>query len=104
MRIKQLSMFETSTAIETVDDFVEAAFTVYESAKKRGWVKDDFLTHMKYDFESHHGGTAPGAFVGYDFFDYSPKGCRLSNYKTGAEVFFKKDAILKAIKEGGYCD
>lgn len=104
MRIQQLSLFETADEIRTVEEFVEAAFTVYESAKKRGWVKTDFKTHMEQEFKSFHGGTVPAAFVGYEFFDYSPKGCRLSNYKTGAEVFFKKDAILKAIKEGGYCD
>ena len=100
--MRQLSLFQTTEEIRTVEDFVEAAFTVYESAKKRGWVKYDFTTHMKYEFEGYHGGTAPGAFVGYDFFDYSPKGCRLSNYETGAEVFFKKDAIMKAIQKGGY--
>lgn len=102
MKIEQLSLFQKSTEIETVEDFVEAAFEVYTHSKARGWTKDDFLTHTINKFRGYHGGTAPEAFKGFQFYDYSPKGVELQNFRTGKRIQFKKEAIIKAIKEGGF--
>ena len=101
MRIKQLSLF-TSTEIETVEDFVEAAFEVYNYAKDRGWTDDDFLTDTIRQFNGYHGGTSQEAFKGFQFYDYSPKGVELQNFRNGKRIQIKKEAIIKAIKEGVY--
>ena len=102
MRIEQLSLFQKPAEIETVEDFVEAAFEVYNYAKDRGWTDYDFLTHTIRLFYGYHGGTAPEAFKGFQFYDYSPKGVELQNFQTGKRIQFKKEAIIRFIKEGGY--
>ena len=102
MKIEQLSLFQKSTEIETVEDFVEAAYEVYTHSKARGWTKDDFLTHTINHFSGYMGGTAPEAFKGFQFYDYSPKGVELQNFQTCKRIQFKKEAILRTIKENEY--
>ena len=102
MRIEQLSIFQKPAEIETVEDFVEAAFEVYNYAKDRGWTDYDFLTDTIKQFNGYYGGTAPEAFKGFNFYDYSTKGVELQNFKTGKIIQFKKEAIIRCIKEGGY--
>ena len=102
MKIEQLSLFQKPAEIETVEDFVEAAFEVYTHSKARGYTYEDFQTYMIRHFSGYMGGTAPEAFKGFQFYDYSPKGVELQNFHTGKRIQFKKEAIIKVIKEGGY--
>ena len=107
MVYKQLSLFQTDDAneIQTVEDFVAAAHTLFCRSKENGWLSpdEDFLERTTEYFTHYFGGSAPDVFAPYDFYDYSPKGVRLQKFGNPyREIKFTKQAILNAIKRGDY--
>lgn len=97
----QFSLFERE--IRTEEEFVEEMYKLYKQSGDAE-NKEPFDKYVKRHFKGRYGGTCGGSlFGGYDFYDYSPEGVRLTKWNPREEVFFRKDriiAISKQLKEG----
>ena len=60
-----------------------------------GWGSlEKWLLHQ---FSHYCGGNTGGDFYGYEWFDYSPRGLKLTKLRTGETVEIPKKKILKAL-------
>lgn len=100
--IEQLNLFgEKDPFAELCDNIVKA----YESNKKDEEHTENFDVWLRHCFSSYSGGNSFMYVTGYNFFDFSPKGLKLTDSHTlikyddhteWKSLFFPKQKILKA--------
>lgn len=89
--IEQLSLF---------DDIQDPVTLVCKWLKElyRHYQYRNFDRFVLSEFSSYHGGTASGVFAaaGFQWFDFTPRGCLLRRELSDAGVMVKKAQVLQA--------